>query len=98
MEMTLIIVLMIVGGSVLYVIQDLIVKAPGSSLNKKFASLGHLPGKTLEEIIAVVGNPFAISAVGDGQVLRQWQATGYHIALLFDENDICLGITSEIAV
>lgn len=65
---------------------------------KKFVSLGTLQGKTLEEIVAVVGQPCAISAIGDGKVLRQWQATSYHIALIFDQDDICLGISSEISV
>lgn len=98
MELTLIIILTTVGGLILYFVQSLAVQAPGASLNKKFVSLGHLPGKTLQEITVVAGAPSAVSAVGNGQILRQWQATSYHIALLFDENDICLGINSEISV
>jgi hypothetical protein len=32
----------------------------------------------------------------DGYLL-QWQATGYHIALQFDANGICVGVTHEFA-
>lgn len=86
------------GGIILYLLQSAAVKAPGQALNKKFVSLGTLSGKTLKEITAVVGSPNAISSIGDGKTLRQWQATGYHIALIFDSNDICEGISSEISV
>ena len=91
-------VLPIIGGLIWYAITNAAVKAPGASLNQKFVSLGTLAGKTLNEIVAVAGQPSAVSAVGDGKILRQWQATSYHIALLFDENDICLGVSSEISV
>ena len=94
----LIIVGPIIGGLIWYLLTQEAVKAPGKSLNQKFASLGTLQGKTFKEIEEVVGAPSAISAMGNGNVLRQWQATSYHIALLFDENDVCLGITSEISV
>lgn len=70
----------------------------GHSLHNKFASLGKLTGKTFKEIRAVVGLPNSVSPRGDGKVLRQWIRNGYHIALLFDECDICLGIISETSV
>lgn len=73
-------------------------KAPGRRLQNKFVSLGTLTGKSLEEIKNVVGNPSAVSAMKEGKTLYQWQATGYHIALLFDANDVCLGVSSEISV
>lgn len=87
-----------IGGWILYAIMNAGVKAPGASLNQKFVSLGTLKGKALSEITSVVGQPSAVSTTGNGKILRQWQATGYHIALLFDENDICEGVTSEISV
>ena len=91
-------ILPVVGGLIWYAITSFAVKAPGQGLHKKFADLGVLQGKSLEEIKAAVGNPSAVSAMGDGTTLYQWQATSYHIALLFDENDICLGVTSEVSV
>lgn len=96
-------VLPIVGGLLLYLINSAAVKAPGATLQNKFAQLtkdtgGVIKDKTLSEITAVCGQPSAVTAMGDGTVLRQWQATSYHIALLFDEDDVCLGISSEIKV
>ncbi len=91
-------VLATIGGIIWYLITTMVVRAPGAVLNKKFVSLGTLSGKSYDEIAYVVGQPNAVSSVGNGQVLRQWQATGYHIALVFDENDICLGISSEVNV
>ena len=70
-----------------------LVTASGRVLKYKFEQLGIIQGKTLAEITAVVGLPNSISAISEGKILRQWQATGYHIALLFDSNDICEGIT-----
>jgi hypothetical protein len=71
------------------------------SLQQKFASLGDLPGKSRTEIINAVGPPQSVSALGDGKTLLQWQminqAGGYHVALMFDENDLCEGVTHESA-
>ena len=91
-------VLPIVGGLILYLIIHAVVRAPGSSLQSKFVKLGTLKGKTLQEITAACGQPNSISATADGKKVRQWMATGYHIVLLFDENDICLGVSSETKV
>lgn len=65
-----------------------------TSVQKKFADLGTLTGKTKAEILAVVGQPNSVSSVGDGKTLLQWQATGYHIALMFT-GEICDGVTHE---
>ncbi len=86
------------GGLIGYMIINAIVRAPGASLNSKFVKLGTLKGKSLSEITRVVGPPNAVSSLGNGKKLRQWQETSYHIALVFDANDICEGISSEISV
>ena len=95
-------VLPIIGGLVLYGLTNESVKEPGRSLNKKFVSLGNLKGKTLKEITDVCGDPnsYSTSIGADGNPVKiiQWMATGYHIVLLFDSDDICLGISSETAV
>ena len=98
MEFMGIMILTTIGGFILYAIQSALVRAPGQSLNQKFVALGTLSGKTYSEIVAKVGAPSATSAMAGGKTLRQWQATGYHIALIFDKDDICEGITSEISV
>jgi hypothetical protein len=67
----------------------------GQSLHKKFIKSGVLIGKTEAEITKVVGTPSSRSAMVGGGSLLQWQATGYHIALLFDGNRVCKKITHE---
>lgn len=74
------------------------VDAPGSALQNKFINLGTLKGKTYDEIRNACGPASSISAMGGGIKLRQWIETSYHICLLFDENDICLGVSSETKV
>ena len=91
-------VLPFVGGLILYLVMKAFVRAPGAALNMKFTSLGTLKGKTFQEITAVCGQPNSNSVNADGHKVRQWMATGYHIVLLFDENDICLGVASETKV
>ena len=91
-------VLPIVFGIVWYFITTATVKAPGVLLQQKFVKLGVLKGKTLAEIEAFCGSPNATSVNGNGIKVYQWIATGYHIVLLFDENDICLGVSSETKV
>jgi hypothetical protein len=86
----------VIGGIILFAVISAFVKAPGNLLQQKFGNLGQLPGKTKEEIIAVVGPPNSISAAGDGKSLLQWITPGYHVALLF-EGEACLGITHEFS-
>lgn len=99
--------LMLAGTSILgwigYLVIGAMVKAPGALLQTKFSNLtkdtnGVIVGKTYQQIVAACGSPSAISPTGDGNKLCQWMSTGYHIALLFDENDVCLGISHEASV
>jgi hypothetical protein len=73
------------------------VLAPGRALLGKFQRLGDMTGKTLSDIVAVTGPPSSRSSMGNGQMLLQWQATGYHIAILFDSADRFVRITHEYA-
>lgn len=96
-------VLPIIGGIIWWLLSSALVRMSGNLLQNNFAKLtedtnGVLAGKTLDEVKAACGDPSAVSSIGNGQMLYQWQATGYHIALVFDENDVCVGIRSEIAV
>ncbi len=88
----------VIGGLFLFLIIGAFVRLPGQTLNKKFAELGTLKGKSYRRIVDACGNPNAISSLPDGKRLCQWQATGYHIALIFDKDDICEGVSSEISV
>jgi hypothetical protein len=88
----------ILGGIMLYAVITALVKAPGNALNKKFVDLGTLTGKTYDEIVEVAGFPNSKNSMAKNQTLCQWIEANYHIVLLFDENMICLGISSETKV
>jgi len=90
-------VMPILGGLFLYALIHAGVRQPGSELRQKFVQAGNLQGKTLQEITALVGPPKSRSALPGGKVLHQWMATGYHIALRFDPNGVCEGVTHESA-
>ena len=88
-------ILPFVGGLILFGLIGLLVKAPGRMLAKKFVSLGDMKGKTYDELVKVVGPASSISHTKDEMTLRQWMATGYHIAILFDKDDKVVKITHE---
>jgi hypothetical protein len=73
------------------------VTGPGRTLHSRFQALGDMSGKTADEIIAVVGPPTSRSSMAFGQMLLQWQATGCHMALLFDAEGRFLEISHEYA-
>jgi hypothetical protein len=73
----------------------LIARTPGRALRKRFVALGTLKGRTRKEIIKAVGQPSIETELPDGRTLLQWRATGYHIALLFEKNGRCFGVTHE---
>lgn len=61
---------------------------------QKLYGLGHLVGRTKDEIILAVGAPNSFSCAAEGKELLQWLRPGYHIALLFKDG-ICEGATHE---
>ena len=78
-----------------------LVSAKGNLLQKDFIAMGNLAGKTLDEIKTKVGEPNAIDActvanTGKPGSLCTWSSSPYSITLLFDENNICLGVNKEI--
>ncbi|HYO44269.1 MAG TPA: hypothetical protein VES19_13820, partial [Candidatus Limnocylindrales bacterium] len=64
-------------------------------LRKQFVALGSLKGRTRREIVKAVGEPATETALPDGRMLLQWRTTGYHIALVFEPNGRCFGVTHE---
>lgn len=73
------------------------ITGPGRELHTRFLALGDMTGKTADQIIAVVGPPSSISSMAAGMTLLQWQATGCHMALLFDANGRFAKITHQYA-
>lgn len=88
-------ILSFIGGIILFLILGAAVRIPGNTLRQKFVALGTLKGKTFTEIKNACGAPSSVSSMANGKTLRQWMATGYHIALIFDENDVCQGVSHE---
>jgi hypothetical protein len=70
-------------------------KSPGRALRKRFVALGTLKGRTRREMVKAVGEPASVTVLPDGRTLLQWRATGYHIALVFEQNGRCFGVTHE---
>ncbi len=85
----------LIGGFLLYGIIRAIILAPGEVLKQKFRDLGDLRGKSLEEIVAVVGTAQSLSGAADGRTIVQWMSAGYHIALIFDADAKCEGVSHE---
>lgn len=89
-------------GIFMYILIAGCVRIPGAILSQKFANVGTLSGLSGDEIISKVGSPTSTSSTVDAEgnpvIIRQWLKTGYHIALMFDTNDICLGVTHEASV
>jgi hypothetical protein len=56
-----------------------------------------MTGKTADDVTAYVGPPTSRSSMANDYLLLQWQATGYHIAILFDAKGRFVKITSEYA-
>ena len=78
-------VLPVVGGIIWWLISNAMVKAPGQVLASKIAKVqqengGKIAGVPYSKIVAACGAPSAVSAVGDGTTLKQWQATSYGAA------------------
>lgn len=89
-----ILIAVFIGAAFLFGLQKKSVTAPGRELHQLFVELGQLPGKPKDEIIAKVGPPTSISAIGNGRQLLQWQATGCHVALVFN-GESCEGIAHQ---
>ena len=103
MEFLLIMIGTSVAGFILHLLTTAAVKAPGDLLQTRFAKLtestnGVIAGKTYDEVVNACGAPASVSPMGDGTKLCQWMATSYHIALIFDENNICKGVSHECKV
>lgn len=86
--------LIVVAGAVAIVVPYLF-RAPGRALRKRFVALGSLKGRTRREIVKAVGEPAVETPLPDGRTLLQWRATGYHIALVFEKDGRCFGVTHE---
>ena len=67
----------------------------GRIMKSKFDKLGNPVNRTRAEIESIVGPANCEGIVGgDGEILGQWQATGFHIGLCF-KNNICTEVSTR---
>ncbi len=85
----------LVAAGVVAIMVPYVFRAPGRALRRRFVALGTLKGRTRREIVKAVGEPSIETPLPDGRTLLQWRATGYHIALVFEQNGRCFGVTHE---
>ncbi len=88
-------VIALVVAALVAIVVPRIVLAPGRALRRRFVVLGSLKGRTRREIVKAVGEPATETPLPDGRTLLQWRTTGYHIALVFEKNGRCFGVTHE---
>jgi hypothetical protein len=94
-EGTVIAIIALVVALAVAIVVPRFVLAPGRALRRRFVALGSLKGRTRKEITRAVGEPATETRLPDGRTLLQWRATGYHIALVFEQNGRCFGVTHE---
>ena len=70
-------------------------KNHGSSLRKRVKDAAVFRGKTYQEIKREIDAPQTVLRQADGRTLRTWREDGYSISLLFDPQDLCLGVEDE---
>ena len=66
------------------------------TLRERLVSMGPLVGREYAQIAAEVKTaPQNTIREAKGQTLRAWEDGNYFVSLLFDKNDICLGVMEE---
>lgn len=65
-------------------------------LRERMIALGVLVGKDYAAIEAAIRiAPQSTVRQTNGQILRAWEEGTYFVSLLFDKNDVCLGVMEE---
>ena len=66
------------------------------TLRERVIALGSLVGRDYAQIASEVkASPQSTERYANGQTLRAWMEGNYYVSLLFDKNDICLGVMAE---
>ncbi len=94
MNSTLAALLLVVAAVVAFGV-PYVLRAPGRTLRRRFIVLGSVKGRPRREIEKAVGPASQVTDLPDGRTLLQWRATGYHIALVFEKDGRCVGVTHE---
>lgn len=92
-----------IGAFVGYFVAGL-TQAKGNLLQQDFIAMGNIRDKTLDEIVAKVGqyNSFKTVTITDRNNEQgfhyTWSSNNYSITLLFDSNKKCVGVSSETKI
>ena len=66
------------------------------TLRERIIAMGSLVGREYAQVAAEVKTaPQSTIREANGQTLRAWEDGNYFVSLLFDQNDICLGVMEE---
>lgn len=66
------------------------------TLRERLIAMGSLIGKDYAQIVAEVQTtPKSTVREANGQTLRSWEEGNYFVSLLFDKDDVCLGVMDE---
>jgi hypothetical protein len=60
-------------------------------LKHRFQRLAPLAGRSLDQIVKLVGKPGHRSRTGPNREILEWKRVGFHIALAFTDN-VCDGV------
>ena len=65
-------------------------------LRQRLYDIGALVGRRYTEIeTALHSPPHQVLRQKNGNILRTWEDGSYYVSLLFDKQDICLGVMEE---
>ena len=65
------------------------------SLQQRVMQMGVFAGRSYAEILMAMDAPQTAVQQTDGRTLRTWRNSDYSISLLFDGQDVCLGVEDE---
>ena len=66
------------------------------TLRERFVAMGSLVGRNYAQIAAEVkAAPQSTIREANGKTLRAWEEGNYFVSLLFDKDDVCLGVMEE---
>lgn len=65
------------------------------TLQQRVARLGVFAGRRYAEILRTMDAPQTETRQADGRTLRTWRNRDYSISLLFDGQEMCLGVEDE---
>ena len=77
------------------VLLALFIRRRRPTLQQRVTELGVFAGRTYAEILLALDAPQEEMHRPDGQTLRTWHSRGYGISLLFDGQEMCLGVEEE---